>query len=83
MLKCETSVSLTELPTWLALGGLESVVRVRMDGVDRTAGLTAARIDGCVTISLRRGAGNERRVFGRILGGGACYSQHSLRTQST
>lgn len=60
---------MTELPTWLALGGLESVVWVRMECVVRSAGLTAARIDGCVATSLRKGAGNERRVFGRILSG--------------
>lgn len=80
MLKWETSVSLTELPTWLALGGLESVVRVRMEGVVRTAGLTVARIDDCVAASLRKGAGNERRVFGRIVGGDTWCSQHFLRT---
>ena len=80
MLKWETSVSLTELPTWLALGGLESVVRERMEDVARTAGLMTARVGGCVATSLRRGAGSERKVFGRIVCGGACYSQHVLRT---
>lgn len=78
MLKWETSVSLTELPTWLALGGLESVAWVRMECVVRTAGLKTARVDDCVAISLRKGAGNESMVLTRIVGGGSCYSQHIL-----
>jgi hypothetical protein len=78
VLKWETSVSLTELPTWLALGGLESVVRLRMEDMVRTTGLNAARVDDCIATSLRKGAGNESMVLVRIVGGGSCYSQHIL-----
>lgn len=53
-----------------------------MDGVVGTAGLMVARINGCVATSLRKGAGNERRVFGRIVGGVAWHSQQFLRTWS-
>jgi hypothetical protein len=80
VLKWETSVSLTELPTWLALGGLEPVAWVRMEYAVRTAGLKAARVDDCVATSLRKGAGNEKIVLVRIVGGDYWYSQHSSGT---
>jgi hypothetical protein len=40
----------------------------------------AARRDDRVATSLRKGAGNEKRVFGGIVGADSWYSQHFLRT---
>jgi hypothetical protein len=68
VLKWETSVALTELPGWPLLKVLEvleveSVLWARAECVV----LTAARSEDWFTSSLLKGAGNERRAFGRIL----------------
>ena len=63
---------------WLALGELESVVWLRIECAVRTAELKAASVDDCVATSLRKGAGNERMVLARIVGGGSCYLQYIL-----
>jgi hypothetical protein len=68
VLKCETSVWLTELPAWLVvLGGWESVVCLRIEGDVRWVEVMAARTSGCVATSRRKGAGSERRVLGGIV----------------
>jgi hypothetical protein len=67
VLKCETSVWLTELPAWLVLGGLESVVCLRIERDVRGTEVMAERTSGCVATSRRKGAGSERRVLGGIV----------------
>jgi hypothetical protein len=68
VLKCETSVWLTELPAWLVvLGGWESVVCLRIERDVRVIEGMVARTSGWVATSRRKGAGSERRVLGGIV----------------